>query len=116
MAAALSKNARGDLTAFLEDVAQFVEQACPGMTSRRTTGFFKKSLVGIDVTFDAFRLALNLERGSVSGSFTRMSGGIALKSERLTLAEWNELLIQKLEERAAADQEARDSMKRLLGL
>lgn len=116
VAAAMSRNAQSDIPSYLEQVANFLDQIFPDAVARKTTGIFKKTLVGVEITFADVRLGLCYAQGTLGGFVTRLSRGIALKTEELEMNEWNEMLIQALEERASHDARVRDGMKTLLGL
>lgn len=116
VAAAMSKNREGDLPGYLEQVASFLEQLMPQSVKRKTVGLFKKSLCGIEVSFPEEKMGLDLVMGTIQGSYAKVSRGIALKTEEVTLPEWIELLTASLEDRAAKDDQAREGLRNLIGL
>ncbi len=116
VAAALSKSREGDLPGYLEQVTCFLEQLMPQSVKRKTVGLFKKSLCGIEVFFPEERLGLDFSMGNLTGWYTKVSRGIALKTESVTLPEWIELLTTALEDRANQDASAREGLRNLLGL
>lgn len=116
VAAAMSKTREGDLPGYLDQVASFLEQLMPAGVKRKTVGLFKKSLSGIEIEFPDERMGLELAMGTLRGSYTKVSRGIALKTEEVTVAEWIELLTSALEDRAGRDEESREGLRRLLGL
>ncbi|MGO9960746.1 MAG: hypothetical protein ACLP50_33005 [Solirubrobacteraceae bacterium] len=116
LAASLRADA-GDLGAFVEALAVKLEQAVPGAVrvERRRDGLFGPKLVK-RIAFDAGdqRLELRAEGAAVETRWSRLSGGIVLKSEQLDTDAWLRALGEALAEQARRSQTTRQALERLL--
>ncbi|MGP0050970.1 MAG: hypothetical protein ACLPZR_19305 [Solirubrobacteraceae bacterium] len=116
LAASLRADA-GDLGAFVEALAVKLEQAVPGAVrvERRRDGLFGPKLVK-RIAFNAGdqRLELRAEGAAVETRWSRLSGGIVLKSEQLDTDAWLRALGEALAEQARRSQTTRQALERLL--
>jgi hypothetical protein len=117
LAASLRADA-SDLGAFVEALADKLEEAMPGLVrvERPRRGLRGRGPVRrIVVEVGGTRLMLNREQGDVvSCNVGRTSGGIVLKREEVGLAEWTEALGRALSEQAGRSAQARQALERLL--
>jgi hypothetical protein len=106
-----------DLRAFVEALAVKLEDAAPGAVSvdRRREGMLGPKRVR-RITLDAGgqRLELRADGGSVQTQCARLSAGIVLKSEELSMDEWLHTLSAALAEQARSSQTTRQALQRLL--
>jgi uncharacterized protein YhdP len=106
-----------DLRAFVEALAVKLEDAAPGAVSvdRRREGMLGPKRVR-RITLDAGgqRLELRADGGSVQTQCARLSAGIVLKSEELSMDEWLRTLSAALAEQARTSQTTRQALQRLL--
>jgi hypothetical protein len=116
LAASLRADA-GDLGTFVEALAVKLEQAVPGAVrvERRRDGLFGPKLVK-RIAFNAGdqRLELRSEGAVVETRWSRLSGGIVLKSEQLDTDAWLRALGEALAEQARRSQTTRQALERLL--
>ena len=106
-----------DLRAFVEALAVKLEEAVPGAVSvdRRREGMLGPKRVR-RITLDAGgqRLELRTDGRSVQTQCARLSAGIVLKSEELSMDEWLHTLGAALAEQARSSQTTRQALQRLL--
>jgi hypothetical protein len=116
LAASLRADAQ-DLRAFVEALAVKLEGAVPGAVrvDRRRDGMFgPKRVRRISLDAGGQRLELLAEQGSVNTRCGRLSGGIVLKSEELSIDEWLRVLGAALATQARSSQTTRQALERLL--
>lgn len=117
VAASLGREYARDLKSFLGFLIELLQKALPAETEVLTRGFFKKEVVGVEVTLgmDQFRFE-DTGKGSIVASKIHVVRGIALKREELpveqALAEFSEAVEAKL----ASNERARAALASLLGL
>jgi hypothetical protein len=116
LAASLRADA-GDLGAFVEALAVKLEQAVPGSVrvERRREGLFGPKLVR-RIALDAGdqRLELVTDGSAIDTRWSRLSGGIVLKSEPLGTDAWLRALGEALATQARRSQTTRQALERLL--
>jgi hypothetical protein len=116
LAASLRADAT-DLATFTEVLAVKLGEALPGGVDvdRGREGLFgPKRVRGVAVSLDDQRFALRLERGGVTTSCARLSGGIVLKTEPVDTDEWLRRLSTALAAQAQRSQITRQALERLL--
>ena len=107
----------GDVGAFVEALAVKLEAAAPKVTAveRRREGMFgPKRVRRIAVDAGGQRLELRSGGASVQTMSCRMSGGIVLKSEDVSMDEWLRALGEALAHQARTSQTTRQALERLL--
>ena len=116
LAASLRADA-SDLATFTEVLAVKLGEALPGGVDveRGREGLFgPKHVRAVAVSLDDQRFALRLERGGVTTSCARLSGGIVLKTEPVDTDEWLRRLSAALAAQAQRSQITRQALERLL--
>ncbi len=116
LAASLRADA-GDVGAFVEALAVKLEEAVPGgvRIERRRDGLFGPKLVRrIALDAGGRRLELRKDGIAVQAYSSRVSGGIVLKSEELSIDEWLRALGEALAVQAQHSQSTRQALERLL--
>jgi hypothetical protein len=107
-----------DLGAFAEALARRFEDALPGQTrvQRERRGLLAREKVVREVTLDVDgdRYCLRARSGGVEATRARVSGGIALKSERLEVPVWIEGLTGALAREAQRSADAQQALQRML--
>lgn len=107
-----------DLKTFVEALATKLEGALPGQTTveRRGGGLFSKEkhVRHIRVAVGDSRYDLQAEGGQVETTYARAVRGIVLKTERVPLEEWIDMLSRELAEHARDSEQARLALERLL--
>ena len=117
VAGALSQQYAADQRDFLPLLARLLKDALPSEVQLIESGFFKKTLRGVVLTHGESRFTLeDPGQGALEASHTRVVRGIALKTDRLSIEEWLELVSQMLEESAKTSANARSAMAKTLGL
>jgi hypothetical protein len=116
LAASLRADA-SDLATFTEVLAVKLSEALPGGVDidRGREGLFgPKHVRAVAVSLDDQRFALRLDRGGVTTSCARLSGGIVLKTESVGTDEWLRRLSEALAAQAQNSQITRQALERLL--
>jgi hypothetical protein len=116
LAASLRADA-SDLATFTEVLAVKLSEALPGGVEidRGREGLFgPKHVRAVAVSLDDQRFALRLDRGGVTTSCARLSGGIVLKTESVGTDEWLRRLSEALAAQAQNSQITRQALERLL--
>ena len=106
-----------DLDRFVEVLADKLLEALPARTKvdRRRGGLMgPKKVWRIVVALDDGRLELDCADDGLRTEWTRVSGGIALKHERLEVDAWLERLSVALASEAARSERTRQALERLL--
>jgi hypothetical protein len=107
----------GDVNAFVEGLAAKLEELLPTRirVDRRRSGFRGPKLVE-RIEFDAGdrRLELRYDGRSVDARCARLSGGIVLKSDTITVDAWLEALGQAVADEAQRSATTRQALERLL--
>jgi hypothetical protein len=106
-----------DVDAFVEGLAAKLEQAMPAQVSvdRRRVGFRgPKRVAGIALDTADKRLELRLSGGSIETSCSRLSGGIVLKRDQLSIDEWISALSEVVAAEAQRSAITRQALERLL--
>jgi hypothetical protein len=107
-----------ELGSFAEALARRFEEALPHQTrvARARRGLLSRDKfvreVALDV--DGDRFCLRPDGGGVEATRARLSGGIALKTERLDVPEWIDALTQSLAREAERSAEAQQALQRML--
>ena len=92
----------------------------PAITSVRRSGLFGKGpitslIVEVPRASDVLRYAVGRSARSIDASVTRIVRGVALKTERCSVAEWMSALVEDLGAYAERERSARDTLTRLFG-
>jgi hypothetical protein len=106
-----------DVGAFVEGLAVKLEDLLPTRVhvERKRAGFRGPKLVQ-RIEFDARdrRLELRYDGRSIDTRYSRLSGGIVLKSEMVTIEAWLDALGQELADEAQRSATTRQALERLL--
>ncbi len=116
LAASLRADA-SDLNAFVEGLAVKLEEAMPGQVQvYRWRGGFRRPKRVQKIVLDGAdkRLELNVSNGSIETSCSRLSGGIVLKSEQVSVDQWIALLSEVVAAEAQRSAVTRQALERLL--
>jgi len=106
-----------DLSAFVESLADKLEQVMPGRVriDRRRTGLTgPKRVRRIALDAGNERLELELDKGVIATRRARLSGGIVLKNETLDTDVWLAALGEALAAEAQRSATTRQALERLL--
>ena len=106
-----------DLSAFVESLADKLDQVMPGRVriDRRRTGLTgSKRVRRIALDAGNERLELELDRGVIATRRARLSGGIVLKNETLDTDLWLAALGEALAAEAQRSATTRQALERLL--
>jgi hypothetical protein len=106
-----------DLSAFVESLADKLEQVMPGRVriDRRRSGLTgPKRVRRIALDAGNERLELELDKGVIATRRARLSGGIVLKNETLDTDVWLAALGEALAAEAQRSATTRQSLERLL--
>jgi hypothetical protein len=117
VAASLRADAN-DLRAFAEALAVKLEGALPGHTRvERKGGLLSrgKPVQAIAVTFGELCYRLDVDGGRLDPSRQKAVRGIVLHTDRLGLDEWIDGLSRELTAVAAASEQSREALARMLG-
>jgi hypothetical protein len=118
IAAGLLKDYAGDRQMFLDLLARHLEEAVPEqLTVKRGGGLFARSrpiqAIEVDLGDDRFALTVG-PRGTLAATRTRVSRGIALRTEELDVEAWLNQLASALHEFAQTHAGAMDALRRRL--
>jgi len=116
LAAALRADS-ADVEQFVEVLADKLSTALPGrvVVQRKRSGLRgPKRLQRIEVTLSDCRPELQVSDGAVDAIWTRVSGGIALKHERVDFDLWLRRLSEALAEEAQRSERTRAALQQLL--
>jgi hypothetical protein len=106
-----------DLGAFVEALAVKLESVAPERVrvERRRDGMFGPKLVR-RIAFDAAnrRLELKIQGGAIDTRYSKLSGGIVLKTESLDTDAWLTALGETLAAEARRSQTTRQALERML--
>jgi hypothetical protein len=117
VAAALARQFTADARGFLPLLCKVLRQWLPNETREITTGLFKKSTVGVEVSLDEFRYKiLDPGNGRPVAERVKVVRGIALKTEEISMERCLEEISEAIELRAQKSTEDRAAMARMLGL
>jgi len=118
VAASLRADA-SDLAAFVEALAEKLEQALPWYTRvhRRSTSLLskRKRVDRIEVTVGEEQYVLNSDRGAIDARRATTVRGIVLKSEPVALDQWIDELARAIAADARQSEQGRLALERLLG-
>jgi hypothetical protein len=106
-----------DVDAFVESLAIKLEQAMPGKVRvYRWRGGFRRPKRVHRIALDAGdrRLELRLVGRSIETSTSRLSGGIVLKTERVSVDDWISALTEAVAAEAQRSATTREALERLL--
>ena len=107
-----------DLGAFIESLAVKLEEAVPARVrvDRRRTGLIggKKAVRSIVLDAGDHRLELAYQGGGLEARAAKLSGGIVLKNQTLSVEEWIAALGQVLATEARRSEITRQALERLL--
>ena len=97
-------------------VKQLSEALGERLSVEREGGLFKKSdkIKAVDVTLgnDGYRAEVN--RGQVVATVAHSSGGIRIRSEKVTMDQWVRRLLEALRAEAAHSQTARQALENIV--
>jgi len=97
-------------------VKQLSEALGERLSVEREGGLFKKSdkIKAVDVTLgsDGYRAEVN--RGQVVATVAHSSGGIRIRSEKVTMDQWVRRLLESLRAEAAHSQTARQALENIV--
>lgn len=116
LAASLRADA-GDLEAFVEGLAAKLEESLPGMVQvHRWRGGLMRPKRVQKIILDAGdrRLELRWSRGSLETSCSRLSGGIVLKRDSVSIDQWIATLSEVLAAEAERSAITRQALERLI--
>jgi hypothetical protein len=118
VAASLRADA-GDVATFMESLATKLESTLPGSVSvSRLRGrmFGPKPVGKIVVDLGGERLELGYARGAgrVEAKRARVSGGITLSTESISIDAWIDVLSRALSQQAEQNGQTREALERLL--
>jgi hypothetical protein len=117
VAGALEREYVKDQTFFVQQLAKTLSDALPGEVQTITTGFLKKTVVGVVVSFGDVRYTFEKpDHGPVFALKTKVVRGIALKSDEVDVGLALQELGEALELRAAKSGQARSALANALGL
>lgn len=117
VAAAIGREYASDARAFLPFLSRLLEGAMPDETTVKTQGFFKKTIVGVNVDLGGTRYSLDDPgRGPLAAARTQVVRGIALKTEAIPMDVLLAELEAALEARARENADARKALAGILGL
>jgi len=117
VAGALERDYLKDQTFFVQQLAKMLLEAMPGEVETKTTGFLKKTVVGVVVSFGDARYTFEKpDHGPVFALKTKVVRGIALKSDEIDVGVALHELGEALEQRAAKSGQARTALASALGL
>jgi hypothetical protein len=106
-----------DLGTFVESLAARLEDALPGRVRVyrwRGRMFGPKQVRKITLDADDRRLELQYQGGTLETSYSRLSGGIVLKTDRVDTDAWLAALTESLAAEAQRSETARKALERLL--
>jgi hypothetical protein len=106
-----------DVSAFVESLAVKLEQAMPGQVRvYRWRGGLRRPKRVHKIALDAgdLRLELRLEGGSIETSTSLLSGGVVLKTERVSVDEWISALSEAVAAEAQRSAITRQALEQLL--
>jgi hypothetical protein len=117
LAAAALRADLSDIEAFVEGLAERLEQALPGFVQvkRARSGFRGPKLV-CEIAVDSGDQQLRLQRdgGRIQTSRSRISGGIVLKTESIGVDDWLAALTAAVAAQAAHSERARLALQQLV--
>lgn len=106
-----------DIAAFVESLATRLELALPGLVEvkRARSGFRgPKVVIEITVVSGDQRLLLQRDGGRVNAVRSRVSGGIAIKTETLDIDAWLEVLSAAVAEQAQRSERTRLALQQIV--
>ncbi len=116
LAAALRADS-ADLEAYVEVLAAKLSTSLPGRVTvkhRRAGLMGPKRIHRIVITLEDSRPEVEVTDGSVEATWTKVSGGIALKHERVDFDDWLRRLSESLAAEAHRNARTRDALRQLL--
>jgi hypothetical protein len=118
VAASLRADA-GDVATFMESLATKLESTLPGSVSvyRWRGRMFGPKAVGkivVDLGGERLELAYAQGAGRVEAKRARVSGGITLSTESISIDAWIDVLSQALSREAEQNGQTREALERLL--
>jgi len=116
VASAMAKAEAQDAQSLVLSTLDFLQKAFPGRVQVKTQGFFSKKVIGFTVELGGRKLGLLIENQSVLAQRTLVSGGIALKTETISMHEWIQELIATLEDYASQNSANKAALQNLVGL
>jgi hypothetical protein len=118
LVAASLRSSSSDLSTFVEVLGNKLELALPRQTriERRAGRVFsrKRRVSRIELAFGDERYVLAVEGGAIEPSCAKAVRGVVLKREPLSLEAWIEGVARGLAAEAAASEESRVALERLL--
>ena len=106
-----------DVEQYVEVLAEKLTGALPGrvQVKRRRDGLMgPKRVQRVIVTLTDCRPEVAVNDGSVEAVWTKVSGGIALKHERIDFDDWLQRLSESLAAEAQRSERTRDALRQLL--
>lgn len=117
--AASLRASSGDLSTFVEVLAEKLEQGLPGRVrvGRRATRFLgkQKRVESLECDFGERRYLMAFRGGALETRRATAVRGVVLKSEELALDEWIDALAHDLADEARSSERSRLALEQLLG-
>ena len=97
-------------------VKQLSEALGDRLSVEREGGLFKKSdkIKAVDVTLGSDGYRAEVSRGQVVATVAHSSGGIRIRSEKVTMDQWVRRLLESLRAEAAHSQTARQALENIV--
>lgn len=115
VAAGLGRDSQ-DIDTFIEVLANRLQGSMPRIVTIKRGGFFGKDrpVKQLSVQFEQWQYQLNRDKGHANFSRVKLVGGVGIKTETLSLAEWIQGLAQELVQFARDHEETRQALENFL--
>lgn len=118
VAAELARRYQEDEREFLETLAVFMETSLPDISRVERSGPFwarSKPVSRLAINLGNDRFVLESDQGALKAKIVKSSGGIALRTECPSVAQWIEGLSAALKTRAGQSRASREALEKWLG-